>query len=236
MKNIFLFAFSLLLFSCGADNETATKAAETAAETPTLAALSAEERKRYVEEYGIDIEKGIPEGLKVGESAPIFKANDHKGNEVFLPDLFKKNPVVLVFYRGAWCPACNRYLTSLQDSLKYIENAGATLVAISPEINEKAIETVEKTKATFSVIPDPNGYIMSAFKLDFHVAQGYQQKINDKLGADIATSNGTQDARLPVPAVYIVGTDGKIKYAYFNPDYHQRATVAEIVAELNKLK
>ncbi len=242
MKYLLLLLLAFLC-SCATDTEptesatsaTDTTATATPAEDPALAALGEEDRNRLLE-YGIDIYKGIPQGLRVGETAPIFKANDHTGKELFLPDLYKKQPVVMVFYRGVWCPACNQYLSALQDSLKYIKNAGAMLVAISPESVEKVKETVDSTDASFSVISDPNGYVMSAYGLSFHVTKEYQQMVNDKLGVDIATNNITEDAKLPVPATYIIGTDGKIKYVYFHPDYHQRATVKEIVEELKKLK
>jgi peroxiredoxin len=244
MKKYFLLLpVVMLLFSCASDTETtdtdtpATDTTATAppAEDPALANLDEGTRRMYIEQYGIDIYRGIPEGLKVGDSAPIFKAKDQNGNEHFLPDLYKKQPVVLMFYRGAWCPACNKHLAAFEDSVKYIKNAGGMIVAVSPETMENVKETVKLTEASYPILPDPNGFIMSAFKLDFYVAEGYQKMINEKLNADIATSNGTKDARLPVPATYIIGTDGKIKYVYFHPDYHQRATVKEIVDELKKL-
>lgn len=244
-KYLLLLPFALLIFSCDTDTET-TDATETTADTtavvadtpkedPNLKNLTDDDKKRYYDEYGIDYKRGMPGGLKVGETAPIFKAKDNKGNELFLPELYKDKPVVLVFYRGAWCPVCNKHLLALQDSAKYFKQAGATLIAIAPETNEGVAETVEKTKADYSVIADPNGHIMNAYKLDFYVTNEYQQMINEKLSADIATYNGTEEARLPVPATYIIGTDGKIKYVYFHPDYKQRPTVKEVLDELKKL-
>ena len=71
-----------------------------------------------------------PEGLFIGSKAPDFKAKDQDGNEVRLKDLLKKGKVVLVFYRGYWCPYCNRELSRLQDSLAQIQEKGATVVAV----------------------------------------------------------------------------------------------------------
>lgn len=244
-KYLLLLPLTFLMFSCDTETET-TETTETTADTtavvdntpkedPNLKDLSDDDKKRYYDEYGIDYKRGMPGGLKVGDSAPIFKAKDNKGNELFLPDLFKEKPVVLVFYRGAWCPACNRHLAVLEDSAKYFKQAGATLIAIAPETVDKVEETVEKTKASYSIIADPNGHIMNAYKLDFYVTSEYQKMINEKLSADIATYNGTKEARLPVPATYIIGTDGKIKYVYFHPDYHQRPSAQDILDELKKL-
>src|SRR6185436_14154847 len=77
-----------------------------------------------------------PEGLFINSKAPDFKAKDQNGNEVSLKDMRKKGNVVVVFYRGNWCPFCNRYLKKLQDSLELIQAKGAQVVAISPEGEE----------------------------------------------------------------------------------------------------
>ena len=51
-----------------------------------------------------------PEGLFINSTAPEFKMKDESAVEVSLKELRKKGPVVLLFYRGAWCPFCNRQL------------------------------------------------------------------------------------------------------------------------------
>src|SRR5258708_6668360 len=77
-----------------------------------------------------------PEGLFINSKAPDFKSKDQNGNELVLKDMRKKGPVILVFYRGYWCPYCNRELQRLQDSLQLITEKGAQLVAITPEKQE----------------------------------------------------------------------------------------------------
>src|SRR5688572_22565562 len=103
-----------------------------------------------------------PEGLFLNSRAPDFKARDQHGNEVRLKDLLKKGKVVLVFYRGEWCPYCNKNLKKLSDSLQLITEKGATLVAVSPESPESVTKTVEKTTAQFPVLHDENLKIMKA--------------------------------------------------------------------------
>ena len=93
-----------------------------------------------------------PEGLFLSSKAPDFKAKDQNGEEIKLKDLLKKGKVVLVFYRGQWCPYCNKELSRLQDSLQLIKDKGATLLAVSPELPENVSKTVEKTKAEFKKI------------------------------------------------------------------------------------
>lgn len=105
--------------------------------------------------YGIaQNSKSINEvkGLSVGAKAPMFSATDADGKKYKLKSDLKKGPVVVLFYRGQWCPVCNRYLSRLQDSLQQIYSKGATVIAISPEKPELLGKTREKTKASFTLL------------------------------------------------------------------------------------
>jgi peroxiredoxin len=95
-----------------------------------------------------------PEGLFINSKAPDFKVKDQSGAEINLKDLRKKGPVVLIFYRGNWCPYCNKELTRLQDSLQLITEKGAQVIAITPEASDGINKTIEKTKAVFPIIHD----------------------------------------------------------------------------------
>src|SRR6266508_4522358 len=110
-----------------------------------------------------------PEGLFINSKAPDFKAKDQNGNEIVLRDLRKKGPVVLVFYRGYWCPYCSKELQKLEDSLLLIKNKGAQLVAVTPEKQEGIAKTVEKTKASYPIISDDEMKIMKAYGVAYQV-------------------------------------------------------------------
>jgi peroxiredoxin len=90
-----------------------------------------------------------PEGLFINSKAPDFKAIDQYGNEIRLKDVLKDSAVVLIFYRGQWCPYCNKQLKKLEDSLQLIKEKGARLIAITPEKPEYISKTIEKTKASY---------------------------------------------------------------------------------------
>jgi peroxiredoxin len=87
-----------------------------------------------------------PEGLFINSKAPDFKSKDQDGKDVSLRELRKKGPVVIVFYRGNWCPYCNRHLQQLQDSLQLIKQKGAQLVAITPELQDGIQKRLKKQK------------------------------------------------------------------------------------------
>ena len=178
-----------------------------------------------------------PEGLFINSKAPDFKGKDQNGTELNLKDLRKQGPVVLVFYRGYWCPYCNKYLRTLEDSLQQIKDKGAQLIAITLEGDSGVAKTIEKTKATYSVITDGDEKIMKAYnvlyKVDDKIVSRYKMA-----SIDLAVNNGQKpDAvYLPIPAVYVIGKDGEIKYRFFEPDYKKRASVKDILDNLKGLK
>lgn len=187
-----------------------------------------------LERLGMDVtNQEAPRGLLVGAKAPNFTGVDQYGQEVDLAMLTQKSEVVILFYRGDWCPVCNRYLSKLQDSIKLITETGAQVIAVTPETNNNVQETVRKTDARFRILSDLSMEIMSAYDVLYKVTDSYQERIERGLGANIAENNGADEAYLPVPATYIIGQDGYIKYRQFDPNYKVRASVQEIVRALN---
>jgi peroxiredoxin len=178
-----------------------------------------------------------PEGLFINSKAPDFRAKDQAGNELSLKDMTKKGPVVLVFYRGYWCPYCNRELQKLQDSLQQILDRGAQLIAITPEKQAGIAKTIEKTKAGFPIIADEDMKIMKAYDVAYAV-DGKTVDRYKMASIDLADNNGQKAGAvfLPVPAVYIVARDGEIKYRFFDEDYRKRPTVKDILENLKGLK
>jgi peroxiredoxin len=171
------------------------------------------------------------EGLKVGDKAPQFVGVDQAGKKISLREILQNGNAVLVFYRGQWCPYCNKQLSHLNDSLGLITAKGATVISITPETNDNIKKTIEKTKAIFSIIEDKGLAIMNNYKVSFAVDENTITKYK-KYGIDFEKANGANGANLPVPATYIIGKDGKIKYAFFNPDYSKRTSVKDIVDNL----
>jgi peroxiredoxin len=172
-----------------------------------------------------------PEGLFIASKAPDFTAKDQNGNEVRLKDLLKKGKVVVVFYRGQWCPYCNKELARLQDSLQLIKDKGASLVAISPELPENVSKTIEKTKAEYPVIYDEGLKIMKAYDVEFEVQENVITRYRNA-GIDLEKSNGKNGNFLPVPAVYIVDKEFRVTYRFFDMDYKKRPSVKELLQNL----
>jgi peroxiredoxin len=174
-----------------------------------------------------------PEGLFINSKAPDFKGKDQNGVDIRLKDLLKKGKVVLVFYRGNWCPFCNKELKALADSLQLIKAKGATLIAVTPEQQEGIKKTIENTKAEFSIISDEQLKIMKAYEVEFELSEVNIKRYKNG-GIDINENNGKNGAFLPIPAVYVINKESSIVYRFFNADYKKRPTVAEILTVLDK--
>lgn len=194
-----------------------------------------QEDEKMMKKKGIDTEKYIPKGLNIGDRAPEIIANSVGGKRVFSSEILKtEKQIVVIFYRGEWCPICNRYLSNLNDSLGFILDAGAEVLVVGPESFDNAEKTQEKSKGTFILIPDTTMGIMKDYDVLFSVTKKYQGKIKTFLFTDIAESNNQEEAQLPVPATYIIGQDGKIKWRHFDYDYSKRASAKSIIDNLKK--
>jgi len=170
--------------------------------------------------------------LKVGQTAPQFSAKDNTGKLINLKQALKEHQsVVLFFYRGQWCPFCNKHIKDLQDSLQMLTGKDAYVVGVSPETMVGVEKTVAKTKASFSIISDRDYSIMKAYQVNYVMEPGLADKYK-KGGLDIAMANGQSDYVLPVPATYIIGKNGKIKYVHFDADYKKRPSVKTLMANL----
>lgn len=172
------------------------------------------------------------QGLEVGAKAPLFAAMDQDSNHFKLERALEKGPVVLIFYRGHWCPVCNKHLGQVQDSLHAIYEKGASVVAISPEKVELLNKTASKTKAAFTLLHDAGYQIADAYDVTFKPDSKSRLMYNTMLGANLKSAHDDDSQRLPIPATYIIGTDGKILWRHFDPDYKKRSTVQDIVKHL----
>lgn len=172
-----------------------------------------------------------PPGLNVNDAAPDFTAVDQKGENIHLSKLLKKGNVVLVFYRGQWCPYCNKELKQLEDSIGLIRAKGATVLAITPELPENISKTIKKTNASYPILYDKGLKIMNAYKVAYKVDDETVEKYKG-YGIDFLKVNGDNAANLPVPAVYVVNKKGKIIYRFFDIDYKKRSSVKDILDHL----
>ena len=169
--------------------------------------------------------------LGIGDRAPDFALPGVDGETVRLADLLKQGPVVLTFYRGAWCPYCNTQLRDYQENLREITARGATLVAISPQAPDSSLAMQEENTLSFPVLSDAGGAVSDAYGLTFEVDDATRDRY-EAVGIDLESYNGTDTWKLPVPGTYVIAPDGTIKAAFVEADYKQRASVRQILDAL----
>ena len=175
------------------------------------------------------------QAVQVGEKAPDFTLKNAKGEAVPLSTLLKKGPVVLTWYRGGWCPYCNITLAALQKALPDINAAGAQLVALTPELPDKSLTTIEKNALNFEVLTDLNHEVAKRYRVAFELTPDVASRY--KKHFDLIDFNGTDagDTMLPLAATYIIDRHGVVRYAFLDADYRKRAEPAELVAFLQKM-
>ena len=169
--------------------------------------------------------------LKPGDTAPDFNGIDQTGDLVNLRETLEKGPVVLIFFRGSWCPYCNNHLSKFQDSLGYVLDRGATVIAVSPQVPEYNLKTINKTGATFSVIHDKGYKIMDSYNVSFTLDEKTIKNYR-RVSKHVDRANADEDYVLPVPATFIIGPDRIIRHIHYDPNYKKRSTVAEVLRNL----
>ncbi|MBX2861635.1 MAG: AhpC/TSA family protein [Vampirovibrio sp.] len=181
------------------------------------------------------IDSGILDtALKVGDTAPDFTLSDATGQPVHLENELKNGPVVITFYRGKWCPYCNTALVALAETTPAINGAGARVLAVSPQTPDNSLSTQEKHDLPYRVLSDPGNQTANDFGIVFTLAKDLVP-IYKKFGIDLADVNGEDSNQLPLPATYVIDTNGKITWAFVDTDYTRRAEPAEVLAAVEAL-
>ncbi|WP_328878735.1 peroxiredoxin-like family protein [Streptomyces sp. NBC_00299] len=172
--------------------------------------------------------------LTVGAQAPRFTLPTATGQTLSLDDLLAEGPVVLTFYRGAWCPYCNLALRALQQHHATITARGAHLVAVSPQIPDESLTLTEKHDLAFDVLSDLGSDTAKQYGLAFDLPDDLAA-VYDKLGFDLQRTNGGHPRTLPLPATYVIDRTGTIRWAFVDTDYTRRAEPSDILAALDAL-
>jgi peroxiredoxin len=173
--------------------------------------------------------------LKVGDRAPAFSLPDAAGRTVHLAELLNSGPVVAVFYRGIWCPYCNLDLAAIGDAAADIRALGASLVAISPQTPANSRRVAQQHSLDFPILSDSGGFISAAFGLRHRLPDDLIE-IYKGFGVDLPAINADASWTLPMPARYVIATDGTVVYAEVSPDYTRRPDPSELLPTLERLR
>jgi peroxiredoxin len=167
-----------------------------------------------------------------GNPMPPFVLPDETGHLVSLEQLLSKGPAAVVFHRGHWCPYCRISTSALAQAQKEVQDQGSQIVAIMPDRQQFTTELKSEAKVPFPILTDvDNGYALS-LNLAIWVGAEMERLMADA-GWDLPIYQGNDAWMLPIPATFVVGTDGRIKARFVDPDYRKRMAIEDI---LNALK
>lgn len=167
--------------------------------------------------------------LTVGTKAPALTLSTADGTEVALGSAFAEKPTILVFYRGSWCPFCNRQLAALGELEPRLIALGYQILAVSPDTAAGLQAMAGKNHLNYRLLSDHEMNASAAYGVAFHLSPETEQTYH-KYGVELTPIPGGEGFWLPVPAVFIVGRDGLIKYVYSNPDYKVRLAAIDLFA------
>ncbi len=196
---------------------------------------SAEKKQIYDEGIQAIRESGIIESaIQVGDTAPNFTLRNAENLEVSLYSYLEKGPVVLIWYRGGWCPYCNITMHQLQQELPAFKAEGANLIALTPELPDQSISTAEKHELEFEVLSDTANVVGHKYGIVYdltdEVAAIYIESFN------LHDHNGNTSNQLPLAATYVIDKNGVVRYAYLDAEYRNRAEPLEILEALKQIK
>ena len=169
------------------------------------------------------------EYLQIGDQAPEITGVDQNGLIINSTEILKSNKILMVFYRGNWCPYCKKHIGSLQDHLSEFTKKGVYVMVVTPESVDKTKETAEKWDTNFSIINDVDNKIMIDYKVAFEVNKENVPNYYGFVTNKVAEYNVANNNVLPVPATYIIDQDGKISYVQYDPNYKNRSDFSEIL-------
>ena len=156
-----------------------------------------------------------------GTMIPDVSLKSTEGDRLQLRQLVAENPTVLIFYRGGWCPYCNRHMAQLQEAQSQLADLGYQILAVSPDKPEYLQASKQEKDLSYTLLSDSDMQASKAFGLAFKVDPATYERYKNN-GMDLEERSGYDHHLLPTPAVFLVNPDGMITFQYVNPDYKTR--------------
>jgi peroxiredoxin len=169
--------------------------------------------------------------LHVGAKAPAFELPDHDGKIVSSSGLLARGRLVICFIRGRWCPFCVGQMEAMNLILPQVENAGGSMVAISPQTVRQSFFMHDQHKLRFMLLSDAGNKVARQFGLTYRVP-ALQEAVYRRAFVNLPFTNGDESWELPIPATYIVDRDGTVMHASANEDYTERPEPLDILRML----
>ena len=234
MLRPFALGLALLLAACASDPApSAPRAGDAPSDT-----VGADAAAARLPAAALTADQAAADALQAGDRAPSFTLPDADGAPTSLDEALAEGPVVLTFYRGSWCPYCNTHLQDYAARYGALRDAGATLLAVSPQAAAGTAamrDSLGGASVPFPVLSDVGNAVSRRYGLVFEVDEATQQRYR-AVGIDLAQVNGRDTWELPVPATYVIDRSGEIRAAFVEADYTQRASLDEVLEAVRRLR
>lgn len=172
--------------------------------------------------------------LGVGQKAPDFTLKDAEGKSHTLSQMIADGPVLLLFFKGGWCPYSMLTLRAWEDVAAEIRAAGGRLIALSPQKASRAEQVRDNNGVSFPILSDSHNHVARAFGVLGECRQ-LTREILTKLGCDLTEENDDGSWSLPRAAEFLIGTDGIIRLAHVSPVHFERLEPKEGLAAMRAL-
>jgi peroxiredoxin len=173
--------------------------------------------------------------LKTGAKAPMFTLKNQRGEDISAVELIKRGPLVVSFTRGSWCPFCSAEVHALNEVYDQLHEAGVELVVLSPQGLDKAQKQATAGHLKFNLLVDHDNQVGRAFGVVYAFPDDLKNVYLNAFKLDIPAINETTAWQLPIPARFIINSDGIICDATANPDYRYRPEPSELLGIVTKL-
>jgi peroxiredoxin len=171
------------------------------------------------------------ESIKIGAIVTPFSLLNIKNQLIHSKDILSKGKMILAFFRGSWCPYCNLELRELQNNIAKIAGKNATLLAVSPQSTDHSMALTEKHELSFEVLTDKNNGLAKQLGISFKL-QEFALPIYQTIGINLEDFNLNDENTLPIPAVFVIDTDGTLIYKFIDTDYRNRLDIDELIQSL----
>jgi peroxiredoxin len=177
----------------------------------------------------------VAPGLATGEQAPDFSLPNRRNQPVSLADRLQEGPVVLSFLRGAWCPICQLELQALAEVDPEVRSLGAHIIAVSPQSVERNVEFGQTHDVAFDLLSDADQQVNRIYKLHFRFPELLRDIYVKSFELDLSNLNADNSWELPVPATYVIDSDGLVFARFVEMNYLRRMEPEDILLQLRKL-
>ena len=167
--------------------------------------------------------------LLIGETLPQDIAAGMNSGKKNLAKMIGEKPSVILFYRGGWCPYCNRHMAAIGEAEKDILALGYQIIGISPDAEEELRKFSGKNKLNYTLFSDSDGRLAKAMGIAFKAPDNYRNRL-------IKSSGGTNEGFLPVPSVFVLDKKGEIVFEYIAPNFKERISTELLKSVLGSLE